>query len=103
MRRLSAIGLPIMTGIPCSAGGVMVKMIPSPSIVIARIRSGLCALVIYLYDRPQNYKFGRYTLGGALCHSITVIFFVIANKMTTAGNTIMIQYTAPVFVAFFGF
>ncbi|MBL51080.1 MAG: EamA family transporter [Candidatus Marinimicrobia bacterium] len=92
-----------MTGFLWSTGGVMIKMIPWPAIVIAGIRSGICALVIYLYDKPQNYRFGRYTLGGALCYSITVIFFVLANKMTTAGNVIMIQYTAPIYVALFGF
>ncbi len=29
--------------------------------------------------------------------------FVMANKLTTAGNAILLQYTAPVYVALFGY
>ena len=81
----------------------MVKLIPWPPIIIAGIRSGICALVIYLYDKPERLMFGKYTIGGAICYAVMVIFYVLANKMTTAGNAILIQYTAPVYVAIFGF
>ena len=47
--------------------------------------------------------FGKYTIGGAICYAVMVIVYVLANKMTTAGNAILIQYTAPVYVAIFGF
>jgi len=103
LKRSSAIGLLVLTGILWSTGGFMVKLIPWPPIVIAGIRSGICALVIYLYDKPNRLRFGKYTVGGAICYAIMVIFYVLANKMTTAGNAIMIQYTAPVYVAIFGF
>lgn len=80
----------------------MVKMIPWPPLVIAGIRSGITAIVIYLYDKPERLRFGKNTVGGAVCYTIMVIFYVLANKMTTAGNAILIQYTAPVYVAIFG-
>ena len=35
----------------------------------------------------------------ALAYALTVTLFVIANKLTTAANTILLQYTAPVHVA----
>jgi drug/metabolite transporter (DMT)-like permease len=38
-------------------------------------------------------------LGGAICYAGTVILFVIANKWTTAANAILLQYTAPIYVA----
>lgn len=103
MKRTSAIGLLVITGILWSTGGFMVKLIPWPPIVIAGIRSGICALVILFYDKPDRLRFGKYTVGGAISYAIMVIFYVLANKMTTAGNAIMIQYTAPVYVAIFGF
>ena len=81
----------------------MIKLIPWPPLVIAGLRSGIAAIVIYLHDRPQKLPVGKYTLGGAVAYAVMVIFFVLANKLTTAGNTILIQYTAPVYVALFGY
>jgi len=34
---------------------------------------------------------------------LVVTLFVISNKLTTAGNAILLQYTAPVYVALFGY
>ena len=81
----------------------MVKVIPWPPLVLAGIRSGIAALVIFLYDKPTHLRFGKFTVGGAISYAIMVIFFVLANKMTTSGNAILIQYTAPVYVAIFSF
>ena len=103
MRRRSAIGFLVLTGIIWSTGGFMIKLIPWPPLVIAGLRSGIAAIVIYLYDRPQKLPVGKYTLGGAVAYAVMVIFFVLANTLTTAGNTILIQYTAPVYVALFGY
>ena len=103
MRRRSAIGFLVLTGIIWSTGGFMIKLIPWPPLVIAGLRSGIAAIVIYLYDRPQKLPVGKYTLGGAVAYAVMVIFFVLANKLTTAGNTILIQYTAPVYIALFGY
>ena len=36
----------------------------------------------------------------ALCYTATLFTFVTANRLTTAANVIMLQYTAPVYVAF---
>lgn len=38
----------------------------------------------------------------ALAYAATVTLFVVANKMTTAANAILLQYTAPVHVALLG-
>jgi len=103
LKRRSAVGLLVLTGVIWSTGGFMIKLIPWPPLVIAGLRSGIAALVIYLYNRPQKLPLGKYTLGGAVAYAVMVIFFVLANKLTTAGNTILIQYTAPVYVALIGF
>lgn len=36
-------------------------------------------------------------------YAVTVLLFVIANKLTTAANAILLQYTAPIYVALFSF
>ena len=103
MSRKTAIGLLILTGVLWSTAGFMIKMIPWPPMAIAGLRSGFAATVIFFYSRPKKLIFGNNTWGGALCYVLMVLCFVTANKMTTAGNVILIQYAAPVYVALFGF
>tara|TARA_B110000438_G_scaffold33072_1_gene32713 strand:+ start:15073 stop:15891 length:819 start_codon:yes stop_codon:yes gene_type:complete len=103
LNRGKAIGLLLATGLIWSTGGFMIKMIPWPPMAIAGLRSGITAVVIYCYSKPKGYSFGRNTWGGAISYALMVICFVIGNKMTSAGNVILIQYAAPVYVAIFGF
>jgi drug/metabolite transporter (DMT)-like permease len=37
-------------------------------------------------------------IGAAVAYAATVILFVVANKLTTAANAILLQYTAPIYV-----
>jgi len=39
---------------------------------------------------------------GGLAYAATVILFVLSNKLTTAANAILLQFTAPIYVALFG-
>lgn len=103
MNRKSAIGLLLATGLIWSTGGFLIKMIPWSPMTIAGSRSGITAIVIYFYSKPKGYKFGINTWGGAISYALMVICFVLGNKMTSAGNVILIQYAAPVYVAIFGF
>ena len=93
----------ILCGLLWSTGGFIIKLIPWPPMAIAGIRSGLAAIIIILYDNPKKFYFSFTTWAGAICYSIMVLCFVSANKMTTAGNVILIQFTAPVYVALIGF
>lgn len=93
----------ILCGLLWSTGGFIIKLIPWSPMAIAGIRSGLAAIIIILYDNPKKFNFSFTTWAGAICYSIMVLCFVSANKMTTAGNVILIQFTAPVYVALIGF
>jgi len=103
LRRSSAILLLLITGIIWSTGGFLIKLIPWSPIAIAGVRSGFTSVVIYFFDRPKSYLFSKYTWAGALFYTLMVICFVLGNKMTTAGNVILIQYAAPIYVALFSF
>ena len=103
MTRKLAILLLIITGVLWSTGGLLIKLIPWSPISIAGIRSGLSAVIIYLYRKPRSNGFGRNIWAGAFCYSVMVICFVFANKITASGNVILIQYAAPIYVALFGF
>ena len=103
LSRKTAIIFLILTGILWSTGGFIIKAIPWPSLTIAGLRSGITFILIYFYSRPKFSNFDKYTLGGALSYTLMVVCFVIGNKMTTAGNVILIQFSAPVYVAIFSF
>ena len=103
MNRNKAIILVLLTGIIWSTGGFMVKLISWPPLVISGIRSGIAMLVILLFNRPENIRFSKNTILGAFFYAVMVTFFVMANKLTSAGNVILIQYAAPFYVAVFSF
>ncbi|MCH7611751.1 MAG: EamA family transporter [Candidatus Marinimicrobia bacterium] len=80
-------------------GGVLIKSIPWPPMAIAGLRSGFAGLTIFIIIRNPKFTWSKYQIGAAISYAGTVTFFVIANKLTTAGNAILLQYTAPIYVA----
>lgn len=92
----------VMTAVLWSTGGVLIKSIDWHPLAIAGARSGIAALVIRAAFHNSRLSWSRPQLTGALAYSATVVLFVTATKMTTAANAILLQYTAPVFVAILG-
>ncbi len=83
-----------------SIGGILMKYIDSSPFFIAGIRSLIALFVVLIYMSVNHYKVKlnrkSVSAGVALCGCVTC--FVIANKMTTAANAIVLQYIAPAFV-----
>ena len=86
-----------------STGGLFIKLIPWNALAINGARNLIGALVIgaYLLITRHRIVFSRRVLTGALSMIGVTTFFALANKMTTAANTIVLQFTAPVFVIIF--
>ena len=103
MSRKRAILMLVITGIMWSTGGLLIKIIPWPPMAISGIRGGIAALTIFLLTRNLRFTWSRTQVAAAVCYVLVVTLFVIANKLTTAGNSILLQYTAPVYVAIFGY
>lgn len=85
-----------------SIGGVLIKMINWHPLAIAGTRSAIAALVILAFLRKPKFTWSISQVGGALAYAATVILFVTATKLTTAANAILLQYTAPIYVAILG-
>ena len=86
-----------------SLGGLLIKMIPWQAMSINAWRCGISVCILLLFARLSRNKL-RLTRGvvlGALAMCLTVSCYALANKLTTAANTILIQYTAPAFVILF--
>ncbi|MGE5498549.1 MAG: DMT family transporter, partial [Syntrophothermus sp.] len=92
----------IITAVLWSLGGVLIKWVPLSPLAIAGMRSLISFLFIMIAFRPK-LKFSGIKIAGGFTYASVVILFVIANKMTTAANAILLQYTAPVYVALFGY
>lgn len=92
----------ILTAMLWSLGGLLIKSVNSSPFAIAGVRSGISALLILIVMGKPKLNWSKVQIGAALAYSATVLLFVFANKTTTAANAILIQYTAPVYVAFLG-
>ena len=71
-------------------------------VAIAGMRSLIAAAVILIAIRKPELTWSLPQLGGAVCYAGTVILYVIANKLTTAANAVLLMYTAPIYVIIFG-
>ena len=83
-----------------STGGLCMKLIPWSGIALNGGRS-MIALVVYaifLLATRHKPRMNRWILLGAVAVCGTNVLFAMANKMTTAANSIVLQYTAPIFV-----
>lgn len=69
------------------------------ALAIAGWRSLLAALFMAFVVKKEDLIFSKWSIIGSVAYSGTVILFVIATKLTTAANAILIQYTAPIYVA----
>ena len=103
MKRENAIILLLFAGVMWSLGGLLIKSIPWPPLAISGLRGGIAAIVIYIYSRNDKITITKDKIIAACFYTLVVTLFVMANKLTTAGNAILLQYTAPVYVALFGY
>ena len=92
----------VVTALLWSTGGFLVKGIHWHPVAIAGMRSLIAATVILIVIRKPELTWSLPQLGGAGCYAGAVILYVIANKLTTAANVVLLMYTAPIYVIIFG-
>lgn len=96
----SGVVLVLLAAILYSLGGVCIKIIPwsSMSINCGRNLISLVVIGMYLWRMGHRPRFNPWIGLGALAICGTNTLFTMANKMTTAANAIVLQFTAPIFV-----
>ena len=90
------------TALLWSFGGLLVKLVSLNPMAIAGIRSVIAALLLVAFIGKPKFTWSFPQIGGALMYVLNVLLFVSATKITTAANAILLQYTAPVYIAIFG-
>ena len=83
-----------------SIAGIFIKLIPWSAFAISSIRSLVAGTTLLVFIKINKYKiiFNKHTLVAGLFMGLTYTSFVLANKLTTAANAIVLQFTAPLFI-----
>jgi drug/metabolite transporter (DMT)-like permease len=81
-----------------STAGAAIKSCGLDALQIAGGRSLVAAAFIFLAVRDARARPDRRVLLVSVAYAATVVFFVVATKLTTAANAIFIQDTAPLWV-----
>ena len=83
-----------------ATGGLFMKLIPWNALAINGVRNLIASAVIgaYILMTHHKLKFNPTVMIGAVSMAGVTTCYAIANKLTTAGNTIILQYTAPVWI-----
>ena len=82
-----------------STGGAAIKAVDFTAWQITCLRSGIAAGAIFLMTREARRRWTGRTLVVGVAYAATLTLFVLANRLTTAANTIYLQSTAPLYLA----
>ncbi|MBQ3460040.1 MAG: DMT family transporter [Solobacterium sp.] len=98
--RSRAILMVLAASLCFATGGLFMKLIPWNALAINGARNLIASFVIGIYILMTHHKlkFNPTVLIGAISMAGVTTCYAIANKLTTAGNTIILQYTAPVWI-----
>ncbi|MGE5414544.1 MAG: DMT family transporter [Syntrophomonadaceae bacterium] len=81
-----------------STGGIGIKSLSEPPLVIAFYRSATAAVALFLIFRPRVWRWTAAFLVGIVAYAACLTTFVLATKWTSAANAIFLQYCGVVWV-----
>lgn len=86
-----------------SIAGIFMKLLPWNGFAIASLRSLIAGLTIFIYTLIKRYRFilNKKTLLAGILTGCVYTCFTCSNKLTTAANAIVLQFTSPVFIVIF--
>ena len=104
IQKRRSMGLMALCAALWSIGGLFVKLISWDPMLIAGMRSLIAAAAtgIYILLIRQKLVFNKWSLLSGLAVGSVCGMFVFANKLTTAANAIVLEYSSPVWVLLIG-
>ncbi len=83
-----------------STGGLLMKLSCWNPLTVNGVRNLIACGVIgtYLLLTHHKVRLNKTIAAGAVCVISATTMYSVANRLTTAGNTVVLQYTAPVWV-----
>jgi drug/metabolite transporter (DMT)-like permease len=97
-----ALLLVALCGVLWSTAGFLIKLVDWNSAAIWSVRSAIAAVGLWAWRRPSFARISAAEWRAAFAVAATTGLFILANKLTTAANAILIQYSAPIWVALLG-
>ncbi len=99
-RKTKAMLMMVVCATLWSTAGIFIKWIDWNPMIIAGVRGLISASVLYIYMRisGRRIKTGRNCFLTAIGLGGSATLFTIANKLTTAANAIVLQFTNPIFI-----
>jgi drug/metabolite transporter (DMT)-like permease len=97
-----AVGQLLIAALLWSLGGLLIKRVEWSPLAVSGGRGFIAAASLFLTHRGLRFTWSPVQLAAAAAYAGTTISFVAATKLTTAANAILLQYTAPVWVALLG-
>ena len=93
----------LSTALFWSTAGILIKLMPWNPLVIGGWRGLAAALMIFAYMKLKRMPIviNRHSLLVGAAVAVTNLLFLAANKLTTAANAIVLQYTNPIFIVLF--
>jgi drug/metabolite transporter (DMT)-like permease len=82
-----------------SSAGVLFKLVDWNVGAIWSVRCAIAATALWALRRPSLAGLSGAEWRAACALASTTGLFILANKLTTAANAILIQYSAPIWVA----
>lgn len=100
MSHKKAICLTCFVALMWSLAGFNIKMIEWSPYAIAAGRSLVAVILLApMVLRKGFQKIDRYVIGGAICYAAFNYCFITSTTLTSSAIAIMMQYTAPIYVA----
>ncbi len=81
-----------------STGGVAIKSCGLSSWQVASFRCGVAALAIWVLLPRARRRWSTRTVAVGAAYAATMVLYALANKATTAANSIFLQSTAPLYI-----
>lgn len=88
----------VLAAILWSLAGIFIKFITVPPLALVFYRSLFASLFFSFFIRKEDVGRPGVLLLCIISYTAAISSFVSANRMTTAANAIILQYTAPLFV-----
>jgi drug/metabolite transporter (DMT)-like permease len=84
-----------------SLAGVLIKFVATSwsGLAVAGGRGAIAAIFLLLTNRGLRFHFSSIQIAAAALYAACTVLFCWATTLTTAANAILLQYTAPVWVA----
>ena len=92
----------LLTAVLFSTGGAVIKATSFTGWQVAGLRCGIAALAILALMPDSRRSWNKKTLLIGMAYAGALICYALANKLTTAANTIFLCSTAPVYVLVLG-